>query len=146
LGLGRTLKETRIKRGISLSDVARELLMQESYLEAIEDEVEGVIPTGTYRKIYTRAYCKFLGIEFRDDPKPAVIAKNSDVKTEQPKSIPREKETPKLRVTERKVQSTETPTDLEFSFDINKVFRMTVKTLILLFILFLIIKFFQWIF
>jgi len=138
LGLGRTLKETRIKRGISLSDVSRELLIQELYLEAIEDEIDGVIQSGTYQKIYTRAYCKFLGIEFRDDTRPPVLPKVNDVKSEKPRNVPKEKETEKAKAADRKESNPE-PHDLEFSIDINKIFRISRKILLLLVVLYLII-------
>jgi len=149
LSLGRTLKETRIKRGISLSDVSRDLLIQEQYLEAIEDGIDGVIPTGTYKKIYTRAYCKFLGIEFRDDPKPTVLPKTNGIRADVPGNLSKEKEIPKSKAVEKRSLNPE-PTDLEFPVDINKIVRITGKTLLLLaiiyIIVFLIVKLFQWIF
>jgi len=143
LSLGSILKETRIKRGISLTDVSRELLIAEEYLEAIEDGMDDRLPSETYKRIYTRAYCRFLGIEFKEDKPPAdtasiIAGQNEKVKQDK---IESSKTKP---VQQKTVQNQDL--ELDFPVDINRIFRIFVKVAGTLLVLYLIFKFFQWIF
>ncbi len=66
IGIGEILKKEREKRGLSLSDIARETLIREFYLEQIENDdfprYDGYIAA------YIRKYAEALGI----DPEPLV--------------------------------------------------------------------------
>ena len=134
--LGHILKETRIKRGISLSEVARELLIQEEYLEAIEDGIDDLLPSGTYKRIYTRAYCKFLGVEFKE---PVSEEKTTDIISDDEDD---EKQDDQIidDFTQDEVS------DLELPFDINRAFRIFLKVFLTLFVIYVIIQLFRLIF
>lgn len=135
LKLGHLLKEIRIKRGISLSEVARELLIHEEYIEAIEDGIDEALPSGTYKRIYSRAYCKFLGVEYRDDTpeeKPPEV-----VQVTNPDELKKEK-------TKKPVDEEEY--DLDLPFDINRAFRVTARLIVLVLVIWAIVKIFSWIF
>lgn len=56
-------KEARLKAGLDISDVARELKVKHQYLRAIEDGDLSVIPGQVYVNGYRRMYAKYLGID-----------------------------------------------------------------------------------
>jgi cytoskeletal protein RodZ len=128
LHLGRTLKETRIKRGISISEVAKELLIHEDYIEAIEDGMDDVLPSGTYKRIYTRAYCKFLGVEFKE----SIFDEQSETVEEQTPEDDEFAELDKLNKQEEQ--------NGELSFDFNRAFRIFFKTIVIIILIYVIIK------
>ena len=132
LKLGHLLKEIRIKRGISLSEVARELLIHEEYIEAIEDGIDERLPSGTYKRIYSRAYCKFLGVEYRDD-----------TPEEQPAEEVQATYTVEPRKEKTKKPIEEEEYDLDLPFDINRAFRISARLLILILIIWAIIRLFH---
>ncbi len=129
--IGRILKETRIKKGITLSEASKALLIQEDYLEAIEDGMDDRLPEGVYKLIYTRSYCAYIGVEYRKD-KVKKSPEQDDIEKEGESEKP-------------ETQSTE-PLELDFPVDINRVFRMGVKIIITLVIVYILFKFFQLIF
>jgi cytoskeletal protein RodZ len=140
LKLGHLLKEIRIKRGISLSEVARELLIHEEYIEAIEDGIDERLPSGTYKRIYSRAYCKFLGVEYRDDtPEEKPPEEVQVTYTVEPK-----KEKAKKPVNEEELDL-DLPFDLS-SIDINRTFRIGARLIALFLIIWVIVKVISWIF
>ena len=143
MSLGRTLKETRIKRGISLTDVSRELLVNEEYLEAIEDGMDDRLPSETYKRIYTRAYCKFLGVEFRESVLESTAVKPVTTHNEKFKQN-QDVEVTRKATEDKSFQSRSF--ELDFPFDINRAFRITVKVVVTVLGIYLIIRFFQWIF
>ena len=135
--LGKILKETRIKHGITLSEVAKELLIQEIYVEAIEDGYDDRLPSGTYKRIYTRAYCRLLGVEFKEDKhdKPGPIAEttaDSHSDGKKPAEMNRTNEPESL--------------ELDLPFDTDRAFRICYKLIASAIVIFAIIKFFMWIF
>jgi cytoskeletal protein RodZ len=131
LKIGRILKETRIKKGITLSEASKALLIQEDYLEAIEDGMDDRLPAGVYKLIYTRSYCAYLGVEYRE---------------EKVKKSPEQDDIEKDRESEKtETQSTE-PLELDFPIDINRTFRIGVKIIVSIVIVYILVKFFQLIF
>lgn len=147
MSLGKILKETRIKRGISLTDVSRELLIKEAYLEAIEDGIDERLPSETYKRIYTRAYCRFLGVEFKETQQTSEETSKVVSNAVSVKKNPAEKDRPK--VMEKKPQpSINSSNDLELDipFDFNRACRIFAKIMGTILIIYLIVKFFQWIF
>lgn len=132
MNIGRILKETRIKKGITLSEASKALLIQESYLEAIEDNIDDNLPAGVYKLIYTRAYCRYLGVEYKED-----TIQKSQEEVEEADEVETE-ETETAQVPES--------LELNFPFDINRSFRVGVKVIVTLVVIFMIIKLFQLIF
>ena len=129
--IGRILKETRIKKGITLSEASKALLIQESYLEAIEDDIDDMLPEGVYKLIYTRAYFRYLGVEYKED----IVQK------------PLEKEEMENKVEPEKSESKAGESlELNFPFDINRSFRFGVKIIVTIVIIYMIVKLLQLIF
>ncbi len=60
--IGRLLKEARKERGLSLSQVSQELLIQEKYLQALEEGNYELIPGEAYQRAFFRAYSEYLGL------------------------------------------------------------------------------------
>ena len=63
---GATLRAAREAAGFDIADLATELRIPKSYLEALETEQYDILPGATYGFGYIRSYCKFLKI----DPQP----------------------------------------------------------------------------
>lgn len=66
-------KEARLKAGLDIRDVARDLKVKHQYLCAIEDEDFSVLPGKAYVSGYSRMYAKYLGINLTESP----ISKNA---------------------------------------------------------------------
>ena len=60
---GATLRAAREAAGFEIADLAAELRIPKSYLEALETEQYDILPGATYGFGYIRSYCKFLKIE-----------------------------------------------------------------------------------
>lgn len=60
--IGQILKEARKERGLTLSQVADELLIQEKYLQALEEGNYEEITGEAYQRAFFRAYADFLGL------------------------------------------------------------------------------------
>lgn len=114
-----------------MSEASKALLIQEDYLEAIEDGMDDRLPKGVYKLIYTRSYCAFLGVEYRED-RVKISSEQNDIEKEGESKKP-------------ETQST-APVELDFPVDINRAFRMGVKIIVTIVILYTLIKFFQLIF
>ena len=63
---GATLRAAREAAGIEIAELAAELRIPKSYLEALETEQYDILPGATYGFGYIRSYCKYLKI----DPQP----------------------------------------------------------------------------
>ena len=137
LKLGKILKETRIKHGISLSEVAKGLLIQEIYVEAIEDGYDDRLPSGTYKRIYTRAYCRLLGVEYKEYKvdKPVPIAPTASAL-----STSENKHVEKIRKNDPE------SLELDLPFDTDRLFRIGYKIIATALVLYAVIKFLMWIF
>jgi cytoskeletal protein RodZ len=61
--LGETLKEARLKKGLSLKELATKTRIQAHFLEAIEENHLDVIPGSFFRKSFVRQYADELGVD-----------------------------------------------------------------------------------
>ena len=61
--LGSSLRETRVRRGIKLAQVAAETRIRTRYLQALEDERFELLPGSVYAKGFLRAYADYLGLD-----------------------------------------------------------------------------------
>ncbi len=60
--IGTMLRETRLKRGEELEDIARILRIRKIYLEAIENSNYAEIPEAPYGQGFVRSYAEYLGL------------------------------------------------------------------------------------
>ena len=67
-GLGDSLKQARLARGLSIADVSASLRLRGAYLDAIENDRREALPGPVYANGYVRSYAAFLGM----DPDEAV--------------------------------------------------------------------------
>ncbi len=58
--LGTRLRELREVKGVSLDDIARSTRVGRGYLEALESDSLGELPSPVFVKGFIRAYCEFL--------------------------------------------------------------------------------------
>jgi len=59
---GELLRRTRLDRGLSLAQVARDLYVQEKYIQALEEGNYEVIPGETYQRAYFKKYAEYLDL------------------------------------------------------------------------------------
>lgn len=60
--VGGMLKEARMKKGLKIADIAKELCIRGAYLEAIESSNYDEIPEHPYGVGFIRTYAEFLGL------------------------------------------------------------------------------------
>ncbi len=60
--VGTMLRETRLKRGEELVDIARKLCIRRVHLQAIEDSNYAEIPEAPYGQGFVRSYADYLGL------------------------------------------------------------------------------------
>ena len=60
---GSALRRTRLGRGISLDDVARDTRLTKRCLQAFEDESIPELPGEPYNRAYLRTYSAYLGLD-----------------------------------------------------------------------------------
>lgn len=77
---GERLRETRIRRGLSIDEVSNRLLLEVSLIEAIEAEECERLPGSSFVKGYLRNYAKLLEL----DPEPLVAAYRQVCGNEEP--------------------------------------------------------------
>lgn len=78
--LGEEFRAAREARGLSLSDVAENIHIRTTYLQAIEDEEWSAIGAPVYVRGFLRTYARFLGL----DPEASVEAFNNAVPSSPP--------------------------------------------------------------
>jgi hypothetical protein len=61
--IGASLREARIRRGLSLDDVTAGLRIRERYVTALEEERWELMPGEAYAKGFLRMYAEFLGLD-----------------------------------------------------------------------------------
>jgi hypothetical protein len=61
--IGSTLREARRRQGLELAEIARETLIRERYLAALEEERLELMPARAYAKGFLRVYADFLGLD-----------------------------------------------------------------------------------
>jgi cytoskeleton protein RodZ len=60
--IGPSLREARMRRGLSPGDVQKAIRIRDRYLSAIEDERWELLPGAAYAKGFLRTYADFLGL------------------------------------------------------------------------------------
>jgi cytoskeletal protein RodZ len=61
--IGSTLRETRTRQGLELSDAQRATRIRAKYLAALEEEQFDQLPAEAYAKAFLRTYADFLGLD-----------------------------------------------------------------------------------
>ena len=61
--IGASLREARIKRGLSPADVQKAIRIRDRYLQALEEERWELLPGDVYVKGFLRTYADFLGLD-----------------------------------------------------------------------------------
>jgi cytoskeleton protein RodZ len=62
-GLGSSLAEARLARGLELRDAERETRIRARYLAALEDEDFDLLPGDAWGLVFLRTYASYLGLE-----------------------------------------------------------------------------------
>jgi hypothetical protein len=86
--LGSSLREARVRRELTLGDVAEETRIRSRYLQAMEDERFELLPGPVYAKGFLRAYADYLGL----DSQLFVDEYNARFAEEEPLPAPRQLE------------------------------------------------------
>lgn len=63
LDLGDTLREARVRRGLTIKDVEDDLKIRSKYLQALEQDDYEVIPGSTFVRAFMRTYATYLGLD-----------------------------------------------------------------------------------
>jgi cytoskeleton protein RodZ len=61
--IGGSLREARLKRGLSPADVQKAIRIRDRYLQALEEERWEVLPGDAYVKGFLRTYADYLGLD-----------------------------------------------------------------------------------
>lgn len=61
--IGDTLREARLRQGLTIKDVEDSLKIRGKYLQALEQDDFEVLPGSTFVKAFLRSYATFLGLE-----------------------------------------------------------------------------------
>ncbi len=61
--IGSSLREARVKRGLSPADVQKAIRIRDRYLQALEEERWELLPGDAYVKGFLRTYADFLGLD-----------------------------------------------------------------------------------
>jgi hypothetical protein len=61
--IGPSLREARLRRGVSPEDVQKAIRIRERYLKALEEEQFELLPAQTYVKGFLRTYADYLGLD-----------------------------------------------------------------------------------
>src|SRR5947199_8930950 len=61
--IGGSLREARLKRGLSSADVQKAIRIRDRYLQALEEERWELLPGDAYVKGFLRTYADFLGLD-----------------------------------------------------------------------------------
>lgn len=64
--VGEKLKEERIKKGLTVNEVAKATKIRPSFIQAIENGEYGKLPTGGYAHGFVKNYIEFLGLPPRE--------------------------------------------------------------------------------
>jgi cytoskeletal protein RodZ len=59
---GETLRQARLDKGVSLADAERDTRIRRHYLEALEAEDTGSLPSPVYSRGFVRTYAEYLGL------------------------------------------------------------------------------------
>jgi cytoskeleton protein RodZ len=61
--IGGSLREARLKRGLTPADVQKAIRIRDRYLQALEEERWGLLPGDAYVKGFLRTYADYLGLD-----------------------------------------------------------------------------------
>ncbi len=61
--IGESLREARVKRGLSPADVQKAIRIRDRYLQALEEERWELLPGDAYVKGFLRTYADYLGLD-----------------------------------------------------------------------------------
>lgn len=61
--IGTSLREARLRQGLELTDAETATKVRARYLQALEEEQFGVLPSPTYVKGFLRNYAEYLGLD-----------------------------------------------------------------------------------
>src|SRR5262249_31440878 len=61
--IGESLREARLKRGLTPADVQKAIRIRDRYLQALEEERWEVLPGEAYVKGFLRTYADYLGLD-----------------------------------------------------------------------------------
>ena len=61
--IGDTLREARLRQGLTIKDVEDTLKIRGKYLQALEQDDFEVLPGDTFVRAFLRSYASFLGLE-----------------------------------------------------------------------------------
>src|SRR5215468_1600206 len=61
--IGESLREARLKRGLSPADVQKAIRIRDRYLQALEEERWELLPGDAYVKGFLRTYADYLGLD-----------------------------------------------------------------------------------
>src|SRR5947207_4257428 len=61
--IGGSLRESRLKRGLSPADVQKAIRIRDRYLQALEEERWELLPGDAYVKGFLRTYADYLGLD-----------------------------------------------------------------------------------
>lgn len=64
--IGKSLKEAREARGLSLSEVEEETKIRRKYLQALENEQYDVLPGQVYTRAFLKSYARFLNLNVEE--------------------------------------------------------------------------------
>jgi len=64
--IGGSLREARLKRGLTPADVQKAIRIRDRYLQALEEERWELLPGDAYVKGFLRTYADYLGLEPAD--------------------------------------------------------------------------------
>lgn len=63
MAVGKTLKETREEKGITIEEASKETKIRKKYILALENDEFNKIPGQVYQKAFLKTYADFLGID-----------------------------------------------------------------------------------
>lgn len=64
--IGFQLRRTREQKGLKIETVARKLLINVNYLQALENNDKSKLPKGVYAKNFLKEYARFLGLDYKE--------------------------------------------------------------------------------
>src|SRR3712207_8742059 len=64
--IGETLRETRMRRRIDMTEVEAATKIRAKYLRALENEEWDLLPGPTFVKTFLRTYAEYLGLDARN--------------------------------------------------------------------------------
>src|SRR3954447_8370540 len=79
--IGETLRETRMRRRIDMTEVEAATKIRAKYLRALENEEWVLLPGPTYVKTFLRTYAEDLGLD------PRLLVEEDSARFEQPDEL-----------------------------------------------------------